>query len=219
MPAGRIDSKRRYMHISYGKFKEKAFENAPGAEARENKDGKVVWEYNFDYIEGKITGIYYKEDEKFGNSFEVVIDDSKEKFQISFKEGDSFFNDFFSKLPNINLKEWVKLAPYSFEDKNTGKLKKGITVWQNDSKVENYFVKYNQDQKTYTYLHGFPEPEKKMDKEEWKIYFIRVRKFLRNYTQEKIIPNVDWEVVKEIADEIEKNYDNPLTEDNPDLPF
>jgi hypothetical protein len=219
MPAGRNESSnRRFMHISYGKFREKAVENAQGAEARENKDGKVIWEYIFDYIEGRITGIFHKEDEKFGNSFEVVVDDGKEKFQISFKEGDSFFNDFFSKLPNVDLKHTVKLVPYAFNDKNTGKLKKGLVIWQGDSKTDNYFVGYDENTKKYNYLNGFPQPEAKMDKEEWKIYFIRVTKFLRKHTQEKIIPKLDYKFTEQVADEIEKQHDiDPET--GSDLPF
>lgn len=208
MPAGRNENaNKRFMHIAYGKFREKAVENAIGAEARENKDGKVMWEYVFDYIEGKITGIFHKEDEKFGNSFEVIVDDGKDKFQISFKEGDSFFNDFFSKLPNVAIKTTVKLVPYAFNDKNTGKLKKGLVIWQGNAKVESYFTSYNETTKTYTYLHNFPQPDEKMDKEDWKIYFIKVNKFLRNYTQDKIIPNLEYKAIEQVADEIEKNND------------
>jgi hypothetical protein len=219
MPAGRNEnSNRRYMHISYGQFKEKAVENATGAVARETKDGRVIWEYPFDYIEGKITGIYHKEDEKFGNSFEVIVDDGKEKFQISFKEGDNFFNDFFSKLPNTDLKRTVKLVPYAFNDKNTGKLKKGLVIWQGEAKIDNYFTSYNETKKIFEYSNGFPQPEKSMDKEEWKIYFIRVTKFLRKYTQEKIIPNLEYKFTEQVADEIEKQYDADLITDG-DLPF
>ena len=94
MPAGRSQEKRRFLHISYGKFREKAGENESGAEVRINKDNKSIWEFVFDYVEGQVTGIFHKEDDKYGNSFEVVIDDNIDKFQVSFKEGDSFFNDF-----------------------------------------------------------------------------------------------------------------------------
>ena len=43
MPAGRSQEKRRFLHISYGKFRERAGENENGAEGRTNKDGKAVW--------------------------------------------------------------------------------------------------------------------------------------------------------------------------------
>jgi len=219
MPAGRSQEKRRYLHISYGKFRERAAENENGAEARTNKDNKTVWEFVFDYVEGQITGVFHKEDDKFGNSFEVIIEDGTDKFQVSFKEGDNFFNDFFSKLPNIDLDVWVKLVPYDFVDQKTNKNKRGLVIWQGDVKVESKFTSYDQETKKFNYSEGFPEPEKKMDKEDWKIYFIKVVKFLRTYTNSKIIPKlknkqddlVDHTVYEEIPE-------TNLT-DNSDLPF
>lgn len=218
MPAGRTQEKRRFLHISYGKFRERAAENQEGAEVRINKDGKAVWEFVFDYVEGQVTGIFHKEDDKFGNSFEVVIDDKTDKFQISFKEGDSFFSDFFSKLPNVDLNRWIKIVPYDFEDKNTGKQKRGLVIWQENVKIESKFVSYDKETRKFSYFEGFPEPEKKMDKEDWKIYFIKVVKFLRSYTNSKIIP-----VLKNAQDGL---VDNPAFEDvpesitdNSDLPF
>jgi hypothetical protein len=224
MPVGRNQEKKRFLHLSYGKFREKAVENATGAEARTNKDGKILWEYVYDYLEGSITKVFYKESKDYGNSFEVVVDDGKEKFQASFKEGDNFYNDFFSKLPNVDLSKWVKLVPYDFDDENTGKKKRGLTVWQNDAKVESKFTSYNSETKKFSYFEGFPEPEKNMESEDWKIYFIKVVKFLRKYTNDKIIPKLidkaeqeKIETLDKLADEIEKN--NDPTTDNDDLPF
>lgn len=221
MPAGRSQEKRRFLHISYGKFRERAGENESGAEVRINKDNKSIWEFVFDFVEGQITGIFYKEDDKFGNSFEVVLDDKIDKFQISFKEGDSFFNDFFSKLPNVNLDKWVKLVPYDFEDKNTGKKKRGLVIWQEQNKIESKFTSYDKETKKFTYYEGFPEPEKKMDKEDWKIYFIKVVKFLRNYTNNKIVP-----ILKNRQDGFNDDTivdipeaETPLDLESGDLPF
>jgi len=221
MPAGRSQEKRRFLHISYGKFREKAGENEDGAEVRTNKDGKSIWEFVFDYVEGQVTKIFHKEDDKYGNSFEVMIDDNVDKFQVSFKEGDSFFNDFFSKLPNVNLEKWIKIVPYDFEDKNTGKQKRGLVIWQDEAKIESRFASYDKEMKKFSYLEGFPEPEKKMDKEDWKIYFIKVVKFLRNHTNNKIIP-----ILKDNTNELVDNtvYNDipeaivPVT-NNDDLPF
>ena len=218
MPAGRSQEKKRFLHISYGKFRERATENENGAEARTTKDGKAIWEFVFDYVEGQATKIFHKEDDKYGNSFEVVIDDNVDKFQVSFKEGDNFFNDFFGKLPNVNLEKWVKIVPYDFEDKNTGKQKRGLVIWQEDAKIESRFTSYDKETKKFSYLEGFPEPEKKMDKEDWKIYFIRVVKFLRSYTNTKIIPALksDEMVDNKVYDEIPESIP-PV--DNSDLPF
>lgn len=221
MPVGNNQERRRYLHIAYGKLREKAVENASGAVARINSQNKTMWEYVFDYIEGKIVGIFYKEDQKFGNSFEVVFSDNVEKFQVSFKEGDNFYNDFFSKLPNVDLNKWVKLVPYDFEDKNTGKQKRGLVIWQGDAKIDSKFVSYDKETKKFTYLDGFPKPEDKMDKEDWKIYFIKVVKFLRTYTNSKIVPilknNQDELVDNAVYEDIPES--NILPDNNDDLPF
>lgn len=219
MPAGRSQEKRRYLHISYGKFRERAAENENGAEARTNKDNKTVWEFVFDYVEGQITGVFHKEDDKFGNSFEVIIEDGTDKFQVSFKEGDNFFNDFFSKLPNVDLDTWVKLVPYDFVDQKTGKNKRGLVVWQGDVKVGSKFTSYDQETKKFSYFEGFPEPEKKMDKEDWKIYFIKVVKFLRTYTNSKIVPKLKNKQDELVDHTVYEEIPETNLSDNSDLPF
>lgn len=222
MPVGKSTEKKRFLHISFGKFREKAGENAIGAEARKNKENKTVWEYVYDYVEGEIVKIFYKESKDYGNSFEVLVRDSEELFQVSFKEGDNFYNDFFSKLPNIDLDKWVKLVPYDFEDENTKKSKRGLTIWQDANKIESKFVSYDKETKKFTYLEGFPQPEKSMETEDWKIYFLKVVKFLRKYTNEKIIPKLvdknekeKVETLDKVADEIDAN----MSENNDGLPF
>ena len=224
MPVGRSSEKKRYLHISYGKFREKAGENANGAEVRQTKEKKTVWEYVYDYAEGEIVKIFYKESKDYGNSFEVLIRDDKELFQVSFKEGDNFYNDFFAKLPNVDLDKWVKLIPYDFEDENSGKQKRGLTVWQENNKLDSKFTSYDKETKKFSYLEGFPEPGKSMDKEDWKIYFIQVVKFLRKYTNDKIIPKLVDKYEKEkidtldrVADEIDSNVADVINND--DLPF
>lgn len=217
MPVGTTE-KKTFLHITYGKLRMRTTEGDPQAEARETKDGKTVYERVYTYVEGRLTGIYYKEDEKFGNSFEVTVDDGKEKFQVSFPEGDNYFIDFFSKLSNADLTKWIKIAPYDFTD-TSGKRRKGITLMQDNLKIENYFNVKEDDK--YVYKNGFPEPEnpKKMDKDDWKMYFIKVNKFLRNFIKEKLIPKIQDKNFEVITQSIEEVPEVPETEINNDLPF
>ena len=216
MPIGTSD-KRTYLHITYGKLRMKTTESDPEAQSRENKDGKTIYERVYSWVEGNLAGIYYKQDDKYGNSFEVIIDDGKDRFQVSFPEGDNYFMDFFSKLPNTDMSKPLRIAPYDFEDSNTGKRRKGITLMQAGEKVDNYFNVKVGDK--YEYRHGFPEPEnpKKMDKDDWKVYFIKVTKFLRNYINETIIPKfvaTDLNKMNEVATSEVVEVNN-----NDDLPF
>lgn len=216
MPVG-TSEKRTYLHITYGKLRMKTTESDPEAQTRENKDGKTIYERVYSWVEGTLTGIYYKQDDKFGNSFEVIVDDGKDRFQISFSEGDNYFMDFFSKLPNADVSKIIRIAPYDFEDKNTGKRRKGITLMQGGEKIENYFNVKENDK--YVYKHGFPEPEnpKKMDKEDWKIYFIKVTKFLRNHINDKIIPKMQNDFLNQASGVTETEIVE--VQNNDDLPF
>jgi hypothetical protein len=219
MPVGTTERKT-YLHIGLGKLRQKVTEGVKDAQSRVNKENKTVWELVYDWIEGTIVSIYHKESEDFGNSFEVTLFDGHDKFQVSFAEDSNFFSDFFSKLPNIDLSKPVKIAPYDFEDKQAQKRRKGVTVMQEGAKIENYFV--SRGEGGFEYCNGFPQPEnpKKMDKEDWKIYFIKVKKFLRQYTKDSIIPKLQNAILNEAAntanvpDEPEVNV-----EENDDLPF
>lgn len=211
MPTGKREPKT-YLSITYGKFRQSSTKDDEEAVSRMNKDDKEVWERVFDWIEGKITKIYYKEDDEFGNSFEVTIDDGAEKFNLSFKEDSRYCSDLLSKLPNIDLNQDVKLVPYDFQPKDSPSARKGLTIWQNNAKIENYFV--NKEGDKFIYKHGFPESDGKMEKDDFKIYMIKVKKFLRTYTQQNIIPKMEHTFVSKLAEDIDEHND-----DSDSLPF
>lgn len=208
------NSNRIFLHITYGKLRFKTNENDSQAVSRENSKGNTVWERVFDFVSGKVTSIFYKEDEKYGNSFEVTLKDGEEKYQISFSEGDNYCNDFFSKLPNVDLNREIKIAPYDFLDKSKNKQRRGITLWQDDVKINNFFV-YREGQE-FKYNQGFPKPEgTETDSDDWKIYFTKVKKFLRKYVNENIIPKFKTE---EHTEEVSVG-DLGAVDNNDDLPF
>jgi hypothetical protein len=89
-------------------------------------------------------------------------------------------------IPTINLDEYITITPYSFVDDN-GKTRKGVTVTQGDVKLQNYF--YDAEKKKN--LHKYPEPEgdtNAFDKDDWKIYFTKCRKFLVKNVEDKFLP-------------------------------
>jgi len=177
--------------ISDGTIRVPTDESNPKAILREyeTSDGKKGTKHELVYksLIGTIKYVNFY-DGDFGKTLSIVIaDDGEEDITLTLGVTTSFGSDMMKKLPNIDFSLPVTLNPYSFID-DKGKNKKGLTVIQNKQKVLNYFY----DEATKGTLFDFPVPEKeygKMDKDDWKIYFILVSKFLVNYTEKNIIPN------------------------------
>lgn len=164
-------------------------EGTDGAVQRdyETSDGKkgTKWELIFKSLAGKIVNMQMFEGD-YGKNLLVTLEYDGGADTISFNTTSPFGEDFMKKLPNINLDEFVTITPYSFVD-DAGKTRKGVTVSQGDVKLTNYF--YDADKKKN--LHKYPEPEgdvSKYDKDDWKIYFTKCRKFLVANVEEKFLP-------------------------------
>lgn len=164
-------------------------EGTEGAKLREyeTSDGKKgsKWELTFKSLCGKISNMQMHEGD-YGKNLLVTFAYEGGADTVSFNTASPYGEDFMKKLPNINLDEFVTISPYSFTDDN-GKVRKGVTVTQGDVKLQNYF--YDAEKKKN--LHKYPEPEGdtgKYDKDDWKIYFTKCRKFLVAHVEEKFLP-------------------------------
>jgi hypothetical protein len=122
------------------------------------------------------------------------------------------------KLPNIDLNKEVKITSYDFTDKQN-KHRAGISVEQNGIKIKSYY-EVQQEDKTWKLLYGFPPAESVdfKDKDETKMYFIKVKKFLRNEFfskfKNKFSENIQSENLSNSEPEISTSND-----ENTDLPF
>ena len=176
--------------IADGSIRIQTDKNDPEAVLREYEvDGVKGEKYELKYssLAGLIKNIVFQ-DGKFGVQLQVTIQDDEE-YVLSMPVNSNFASGTLKKLPNVDLLVATKFKPYSFNDKETGKNKKGITVYQLENKIDNFFY----DGKKNT--NGFPElPAKKEYKEwnsdDWKVHFIGITKFLRQYTEENIIPKL-----------------------------
>lgn len=161
--------------LADGKFHQTVPEGTEGAIVRkyEDKEGleKEKIELVHDSVEGKITGITFEEGD-FGKSLHITLDNEG---IISAGTTSNFGEDLMKKLPAIDFTKEVKLAPYAFEDEK-GKSRKGVTVYQDGEKIDSFYK--GEDNKA---INGMPEPEgdtSKFDSDDWKMYFMTVRKFL-----------------------------------------
>jgi len=180
-------TQKTFLTVGFGKIRQKTLENkqkvdanTPGAIKRLTQSGAESWALEHDFIEGVIESIFYKEDAEFGNAFEVTISDFGEKYQLSFSEESRFWIDFMKKLPNIDLSTKVKITAYDFTDKEN-KHKAGISILQNNIKITSFYEQ-KIDDGNWEFLHNYPTSKGVdfKDKDEIKMYFIKVKKFLRS---------------------------------------
>jgi hypothetical protein len=168
--------------LADGKFHQTVAEGTEGAVVRVFEDSEGVeqskTELVFDEVVGVITEIAFEEG-KFGKSIQLTIDNEG---IVSFSTQSSFGEDLMKKLPNIKLDESVRLVPYSFVPKGEESKKKGITVYQDGLKVGSYYWLVDENDKTKgKSVNGIPEVEgdsSKFDSDDWKMHFMKVRKFL-----------------------------------------
>lgn len=122
---------------------------------------------------------------KFGDNLIIPLTDVQtgQTLHLALGVTNPFGEDFLKKMPNIDYTKPVVIIPFSFTS-DKGKLVKGVTVRQDGEKIANFF----RDEEAKKNMHGLPEAEgdtKGYSKDDWKIYFLTVRKFLINYNKEK----------------------------------
>ena len=194
---------KKYLKISQGKIRLEVAEGTEGAEKREvtnptTNEKKTKHELCWNYIVGKIKSIEFRESPQYGNSWSMEIDDGKESFNLQWNDSTRHCDDILGRLPNLDFNEEVKISTYP-----AGKTKKatGVAMFQGKEKIPNYFVAYvgeGDDVKKVT-KNGYPEANDKMDKDDYKIYMIQVRKFLKKYTLDKVIPNLEVDLPSSVA--------------------
>jgi len=150
----------------------------------EKKTG-VKWEFLYTELTGMIQKVDFFEGD-FGINLQVVVgdEDDEKPITLSLSTSSNYAEDLMKKLPAINLKKPVKIAPYAFEDGKTGKMKKGVTVTQPNKKGEAEKIQsfyYDADKKANINKYP-PIPKSKsgkaLTKTEWRKYFAACQDFL-----------------------------------------
>jgi hypothetical protein len=102
---------------------------------RVNKNGKTVHEEIFTSVTAMIANIQSK-DTTFGKVWEIELTDNSETYVLSFNYSSRYTNNFFRALPNIDLSQPVKIAPWTMADKkDSSKTVIGLSISQNGNKV------------------------------------------------------------------------------------
>ncbi len=200
--------------LADGKIHVAVSEGTEGAVEREyeTSDGKTGTKFELIYTE--LTGMIQKVDfheGDYGINLLITVgeEDDEKPVTLALSTESTFGEDMMKKLPNINMKKPVTLAPYSFDSKQ-GKKQRGISVTQSNKKGEpekiNSFY-YDADKKAN--VNGYPatpKPEKggkPLSKTAWRKYFSVARDFLIEDITERF--NISDENSKTKAD---KDFDN-----------
>jgi hypothetical protein len=192
--------------LADGKMHLNVPEGTPGAIKREyeTSDGKkgTKNELVFTELSGLIKKINFW-DGDYGKLLQVTVEDGEEEpVVLSVSTESNFGEDLMKKLPNVNLEKPVTIVPFAFED-DKGKKKRGITVYQDDEKIESFY--YDREDKKN--IHGFPTPDvpakmkKSVHSKFWKAYFTEAREFLiEDITKRlKIEDSVEDDDLKKLA--------------------
>jgi len=194
-----ISKKGQYYQVIDGTFRIKVPENYPGAVVREyeTKDGGkgIKHERIVNALFGRIEDISFY-DGDYGKNLVIRLDEDEESHLppiISLSVATNYGEDMLKKLPNINLKEEVRLRPFAFTPEDSEKERRGIEVTHRDDegkftkKVANFFY----DSTNKKALNGYPVPEGEVSEftnEDWKIFYLQARKFLVKYAETNILP-------------------------------
>lgn len=165
----------------------------------ETSDGKTGTKHElvFTEISGFITKVEFHDGE-YGKLLQITMsEEGEDDVIVSLNTSSNFGEDMMKKLMSIDTQKKVRLVPYSFTGEK-GKSKKGLTVYQDEQKVKNYFTE-GEGEKTKL-LHGYPAiPKvakgKVISSDEWKLYFMQARLFMIGYIEENFKLVLAGEVV------------------------
>lgn len=166
----------------------------PEAKMREainpkTKEIKIKYEKHYHNLRGMITNLGFREVDNIGEFLFIEIDN----IRLSMLTSLSYASRLMRLLPNVDFNSPINLVPWRMEKNN--KIKEGLIIYQGKDKnddnirISDYFYDYSNKK----FLNGIPEYGEECntwDKDDWKIYFTQVKKFLVKFTKDNILTKV-----------------------------
>jgi hypothetical protein len=175
-------SNKTYLRISGGRVCRSVKEGTEGAQRRETKKGDVIWELVWESLSGVLDSIAFRDDPKYGKSWNLTILDLTDTFVLQVNEDSRYGVDLLKKIPNLHHGVQYTFKPWAFE--KDGKPKSGLAITDsNGVKVENFYQTFTEKQdggwdiknrKEFPEFKGDPK-----DRDDLKIYFVVLAKYLR----------------------------------------
>ena len=129
-----------YLSIQSGKIAQRITEPSSTSKSRTLESGKVIHEELYDTLEGKITGIQFKDGE-YGTQLIISLVNDEDVAHLQMPLSSSPASGFLKALPNVNADELVRFKP-KMEEKD-GKRKTSLFLSQNGQGVKWYWTKDN----------------------------------------------------------------------------
>ena len=126
-----------YLTISEGKLCMRSKEAREGYTTRMTKTGKEVHERQFDSVDGVVTDVYSK-DTEYGRKWIIELKDDVGRYILQLSYDSSYAKYILYALLNTSqysLLRSINIKPFYFEDKPSGKWRKGVTVQQDKNKI------------------------------------------------------------------------------------
>lgn len=199
-----IAEKNLYYTIVGGSFRVQVSPDHPEAIRRDwtSADGQksgTKYERIIKSLVGYIEDIQFR-DGDYGMQMYVALDENTEGWTpiIALSTASREAEDLMRKLPGVDFLKEVSLRPFNFEG-DTGEVR-GMEIIQPDEageftvKIKNYF----RDTEKKENINGLPSPDgdtENYSKDDWKLYFLQVRKFLVSYTRDRIAATVAQSVI------------------------
>ena len=180
-----------YLTIVGWTMVEKSEEGVEGAKKRdyETSDGKtgVKWEIHYKNLLGRITWLEFKNTD-YGEQFTLTLSGSEwQQAKLSMNTDSRYFTDFGKKLPNINLEEEIELNSYDFKTPD-GKQLRWLSIKQDGQKINDF---YWDGKKALNNMPNVSKTESKdYDKDDWKMFFIKIKKFLKSEIEKVKLPKI-----------------------------
>jgi len=135
-------SNTTFLSIGDGKITRRV--KSPTTKSRERtlKNGNTIHEEIYDYIEGFITDIKVYQHEQYGKFWNVYMtDDTGETYCLQMNYSGGYSSAFLKILPNVDIKEKVKISPTM--KVIDGKKKVGLFINQDGHALKHFYTKDN----------------------------------------------------------------------------
>lgn len=168
----------KFLSIKAGKIRSKTDKGTAGAVLREYTNPKTgekgeVWETVYPGWRGIVRDITFYEGDGF-ETLNVVFDD----VTLSMNASSRYASDFLKKYASADRHSEITITPFDFVT-DDGKKRTGLTIVQDEAKLPDYFSAKT-EKGEWEQKDGYPAYDG-TTKEDWAIYLLQVKKFLKNW--------------------------------------
>lgn len=202
-----------FLSIKAGNLVQSAEEGQEKAVARAWKDKEgnegVSYEILHKDLTAFITDISVKQG-KFGEDLEIFLEKDGSKAKLTIKVDSRYFADFAKKAPSLDFSKEVTINAFDFKPEGRDKNITGVSLKQGGESIKNAYWDGKKNVKGYPVME-----EENPDSDDWKLHFLKERKYLKKKLSLIEIPKINTDSVT-----VKKETSTPQPKEaGDDLPF